>query len=71
MTREACKCTKEKKVHPREWDFLVDQRTNREEVIGEVDKKVTEAWRVAQEKVDASENQVLNEENRCQDVRDA
>ena len=35
------------------------------------DKKVTEAWRVAQEKVDASENQVLNEENRCQDVRDA
>ena len=37
VTRESCKCPKDKKVHPREWDFLMDQRSDRDKVIGEVD----------------------------------
>ena len=50
--RVMCSCTKEKKIPKREWDFLMDQRQNREDqqfMIGRVDKKVTDKIREAAE----------------------
>jgi hypothetical protein len=69
QSRDICSCTKERKVPAREWDFLADQRNDREKVIGDVDKKVTEAWQVLQDKGDAFQNQVQQEEDRCDEVR--
>lgn len=69
QSRDTCKCIKERKVPPREWDFLADQRNDRDKVIGDVDKKVTEAWQVLQDKKDALQNQVQEEEERCDQVR--
>ena len=64
VTRESCKCPKDKKIHPREWEFLMDQRSDREKVTGEVDKEVTEKWKEAEEKKEA------DEEARCTEVRE-
>ena len=52
-SREDCKCPKDRKVALREWEFLTDQRKDRNDqsfMIGHVDKTVTSKWKAAEEK---------------------
>ena len=67
--RDICTCPKSKKINQMEWNFLVDQRTEREMFIGNIDKKVTEAWHDNQKRKDAFENQARVENMRCESVR--
>ena len=53
-----------------EWDFLVDQRNDREQVIGGVDKEVPETWNERDERKRAEEKRLLKEERRCDRVRE-
>ena len=58
-SREDCKCPKERKVPLREWEFLSDQRKDRNDqtfMIGHVDQTVTSKWK-AGDKIKAAENE--------------
>ena len=56
-SRNSCTCPSDKKVHEREWEFLVDQRTNRNMVISSsVDGDVTRRWA----RKDATKMRMLN-----------
>ena len=71
VSRLTCTCVKENKVNPREWDFLADQRGDREMVIGNIDKDISKKWQVAQNRADAVESQILKEDKRCEDLLNA
>ena len=63
-SRNSCNCLLHKMVHEREWEFLVDQRTNRNMVISfSVDGKVTSRWA----RRDATNMRMLNHQ-KDQDV---
>ena len=58
-SRNSCTCPSDKKVHEREWEFLADQRTNRNMVISSsVDADVTRRWA----RRDATKMRMLNHE---------
>ena len=67
-SRNSCHCPKERKIHRREWNFLEDQKNDRDHKIGEIDKEVTEAWQEG--RADAFESKVIDEELRCDQVRE-
>jgi hypothetical protein len=69
--RVHCVCPKENKVPKREWDFLMDQRQNREDqtfMIGRVDKKVTDKLLEAAAKKNAEVEAVDKEAERCDNI---
>ena len=67
--RATCKCPKERKVLASEWDFLQDQRADRNMTIGGVDKKVSEAWHNNDIRKEAFVKQAIVEEIRCDNMR--
>ena len=71
LIRSTCKCPKDKKVPVLEWDFLWDQRSDRDRFIGEVDQEVTEKWTENQDRNDNEDFRITKEENRCNNVREA
>ena len=61
-------CPKDRKVRPREWDFLMDQRRDREQFISKVDKGVTDAWDKLSKRKTADNVRQDQEEIRCEEV---
>ena len=65
LVRNKCKCPIDKKVSVLEWNFLLDQRSDRERFIAEVDKEVTEIWKEKEDRKDAQEKRNTEEEKNC------
>ena len=61
LIRSTCKCPEDKKVPVLEWDFLWDQRSDRDRFIAEVHKEVTEKWTENQDRNDADDVRITKE----------
>ena len=70
MSREDCDCPASKKVHEREFPFIIDQRTERKMVISGVDEPVTKAWENTRKKKESAEKFVEKEWSRQEFVRE-
>ena len=55
ISASVCKCKPELKVPPEKTNFLLDQRTSRKMVIGEVDRRVTDHQKKRKLKIDQYE----------------
>ena len=71
IDRITCKCIKGRKIHWREWDFLQDQRKDRERLIGGVDKRVTGFWKDIEKRSEAKTRRNKNEEVRSDQIRES
>ena len=64
LTREVCDCPALKKVPEREYDFLMDQRSERKMFISKKDEKVSLAWAKTREKKEKQAKFVEKKEER-------
>ena len=64
LTREVCDCPASKKVPEREYDFLMDQRSERKMFISKKDEKVSLAWAKTREKKEKQAKFVEKKEER-------
>ena len=67
-TRDSCSCPGTRKVSLREWEFLVDQKTDRKMQIGNIDKQVTDQWQKKEKRKETDLLKVQKEKKRVEEL---